>query len=94
MGDRIDKLPTDDTTTVSKSDIDMIGALFQNKEQTSKLTNEFKDPIIGGLLFVVLSSHPIDKLIRSTGCTNEVYVWSIKLLTFIILFYILKNRFN
>lgn len=93
MGDKIDKLPTDNTAITTNSDLEMIGALFQNKDQVNKISYEFKDPVIGGVLFLVLSSHPFDKIIRSTGCTNEIYIMAVKLLFFLILFYILKNRF-
>ena len=92
MGDKIDKLPIDDTALTTNSDIEMIGALFQNKEQVSKISSEFKDPVIGGTLFIIISSHPFDRIVRSTGCNNELYILLIKLLCFIVLFYILKNR--
>lgn len=93
MGDKIDKLPVDDNAIPSKSDVDMIGALFQNGEKTGKVAYEFKDGVIGAILFVLISSHQFDRAIRSSGCHNELYVLGIKLLFFIILFYILKNRF-
>jgi hypothetical protein len=92
MGDKIDKLPIDNTSITTNSDLEMIGALFQNKEQIKKISFEFKDSIIGGILFIILSSHQFDKLIRSS-CKNELYIMCVKLLTFLILFYILKNRF-
>lgn len=93
MGDKIDKLPIDNTASSSKSDIEMIGALFQSKETVTKVTYEFKDAIVGGVLFAILSSSLFDNMIRSSGCGNNTYVWAIKILVFIILFYILKNRF-
>lgn len=93
MGDKIDNLPVDDSALTTNSDIEMIGSLFQNKEQMNRLTNEFKEPIIGAILFAVLSSKYFDTLIRTTGCINELYIWGIKLIIFMIAFYILKNRF-
>lgn len=93
MGDKIDKLPTDDAALASNSDLEMIGALFQNKEQVNKVANQFKDPFIGGLLFVALSSGIFDRVVRSSGCVNNIYITVIKVLCFVILFYILKNRF-
>ena len=93
MGDRIDNLPTDDTTQSSKSDIEMMSTLFKNKEQVSKVTNELKDTIIAAVLFTILSIKCVDKIIKSTGIQSDIYVFGIKLVIFMFLFYILKNRF-
>ena len=92
MGDPIEKLPTDTNSSPSKSDMDIISNLFKNKEVAGKVAYEFKDSIIGGILFLVLSSPMSDKIIRSSGCENEFYIWGIKFLLFVIIFYILKNR--
>lgn len=91
-GDSIDKLPTDTTTSPSKSDMDIISNLFRNKEVAGKVVYEFKDSIIGGVLFLALSSPMADKIIRSSGCHNEFYIWGIKFLLFVIIFYVMKNR--
>lgn len=93
MGDKIDKLPTDDTNTPAKHDMIMVSSLFQDTKQTSKVEYEFKDYIIGGILFVILSSQLFDKFIKSCGC-NGIYTLGIKLVCFIILFYILKKRLS
>jgi len=92
MGDKIDKLPTDGNSSPSKSDMDIISNLFKNKEAAGKVAYEFKDSVTGGILFLVLSSPMADKIIRSSGCGNEFYIWGIKFLLFVIIFYILKNR--
>jgi len=92
MGDRIDILPTDETTIPSKSDIDILSSLFK-KEEVKKVAHEFKHSVIGGVLFLLLSSPMSDKLLQSAGVQNPLYGWGIKFLLFIVLFYILKNRF-
>ena len=93
MGDKIDKLPTDTTSSPSKSDMDIISNLFKNKEIAEKVAYEFKDSIIGGILFLALSSPMADNIIRSSfGCQNEFYIWGIKFLLFVIIFYVMKNR--
>lgn len=92
MGDKIDKLPTDTNSAPSKSDMDIISNLFKNKEIAGKVAYEFKDSVVGGILFLALSSPMADKIIRSSGCENEFYIWGIKFLLFVIVFYILKNR--
>jgi hypothetical protein len=93
MGDKINKLPIDDTLECEDSDLEIIGSLFQNKEKVNKVSIEFKDPLIASILFAIISSSPFDRMIRSSGCLNEKYIWIIKLACFFILFYILKNRF-
>jgi hypothetical protein len=93
MGDKIDKLPIDDTLAYEDSDLEIIGSLFQNKEKVNKVSMEFKDPLIGSILFAILSSNTFDALIISSGCVKENYIWIIKVSCFFILFYILKNRF-
>ena len=97
MGDKIDNLPIDSTSSSPKSDIDIILNVFKPTEggggEPSKVVHEFKSSIIGGTLFLILSSPIVDKIIRSAGFSNDMYVWFTKFLVFVILFYILKNRF-
>jgi hypothetical protein len=91
MGDKLSDLPITENAPVPKSDLEMVDALFKNRTQTNKVAYEFKDSIIGGILFLVLSSSPIDKAIRGAGCHSEVGVLVVKFLMFIILFFIVKN---
>lgn len=92
MGDRIEKLPTDTASpSPSKSDMDIITNLFKSGS-AGKVAYEFKDSIIGGTLFLMLSSPMSTNIIRSAGCHNEFYIWGIKFLLFVIMFFILKSR--
>jgi hypothetical protein len=92
MGDDIDRLPNDPNSQVNSEDLEIITNIFLNKK-TKKIAHEFKDSIIGGILFVILANPNIDKIINKAGCTSSIILWTIKFILFIILFYILKNRF-
>lgn len=100
MGDKIGNLPTDTKSSMNKSDMNIISNLFKNDNSSdsieSKSTdkngpNKFKDSIIGGILFVILSSQIVDKTIRSFGC-HEALILGVKFLLFIVIYFITKNR--
>ncbi len=93
MGDEIAQLPTaPQTSSVDQNDIDTINALFKNKEQANKVAWEFKDALLGGVLFLVIANPLMTNAIYAAGCKNELMMWTVKFLIFIIAFYILKNR--
>lgn len=93
MGDKLTDLPTDKSSNPSQEDMDVILNLFKNKEAMTKVTGEFRHSIYGGILFLILSSSIFDNLIKSTGCDNKIYIMGIKLILFVILFYIISKRF-
>ena len=104
MGDPINKLPTDTKSSINKSDMTIISNLFKNdsvnnsnnsnnsppndKEEASP----FKDSVLGGVLFVVLSLPIVDKAIKSFLSHNDFIILGIKFLLFVILFFIMKKR--
>lgn len=94
MGDNIQDLPLDPMTSSNNIDLEMVNTLFQNKEKTNRIVWEFKDSLIGGLLFLILANHNVDKIIHHAGCENPIILWAIKFILFVVLFYILKNRFT
>lgn len=101
-GDSIDKLPTDATSSPSKSDMNIIFNLFKNKDADEnvevsgvsgvKSGYEFKGSVSGGILFLILSSPMVDNIIRYSGIQNVFYIWGIKFLLFVIIFYIMNKR--
>lgn len=93
MGDNLKDLPTDKSSNPPREDIDIILNLFKNKEAMTKVTGELRYSIYGGILFLILSSSILDNLIISAGCSNKIYIMSIKLILFVVLFYIISKRF-
>lgn len=91
MGDEIRELPTDDRRT-SKTDLEMIDSLFKNKEKVNNFAKQFKDAFIGAILFLVLASPYLDKMIKSCGCHNDVAIWGIKFVLFLAIFFILQKK--
>ena len=93
-GDKIRDLPVDNPDHKSRpEDLELVSTLFRNKEHTSTLFKEFKDSLIGGLLFIILSLKVTDKFLEGF-CENTITRYIVKFCIFVILFYIIKNRFN
>ena len=53
----------------------------------------FKDSILAGLLFLLLSHSSFDNLVRMTGCKSELSILFVKFAIFVIIFIILQNKF-
>lgn len=97
MGDRIESLPIDKTVSFNSNDLKLIDALFRDNNDTDdskkSVKSELKSSLVGGVLFAFFSSNVFDKILRSSGCTTDIYVWIMKIVCFMIAFYILKDRF-
>ena len=66
MGDKIKDLPLDLNFTPSTSDVTIISTLFKKTEgeDVKKGSYEFKDSVIGGVLFLVLSFPMTSSIIK------------------------------
>ena len=53
----------------------------------------FKEAILGGLLFLLLSHSAFDNLVRMSGCKSEMTVLLLKFSVFVVLYFILQNKF-
>lgn len=91
LGDNIATLPVDNSP-ISDNDKKILSTFFAAPE-THELINRFKDPFIGGVLFMVLSMPYVDKYIIDRFFMNKsVYtLLLIKGIAFAVIFYIIKN---
>jgi hypothetical protein len=96
-GDNINSLPINDNEKLPEHDEQLLDILLEDKKQqvkdVKKVSMVFKESILAGLLFLVLSHPLFDKLIRNCGCTSEVTVLLMKFVVFVIIFFILQNKF-
>ncbi len=91
--EKIDTIPVY-SQQPGKKEIEVVNFLFNEKKDNAKLIyNDFKQSIIGGLLFVVLSQPFTDSTIQMVVPSMNTYILLtiIKFLTFVILFYFITN---
>ena len=92
--DSLDKLPTD-KTMMGHNDLEIVDKVFEKHTGTmNKVAGEFKDALIGGVLFALLSFPQVDSLIKRFIPMTEnsiIFLLVFKVIVFILLFYVIKN---
>lgn len=97
MTDYLRKLPVDQTLPNS-SELEIVNYIFgkDGKHKVAKnIVWEFKDAILGGIIFFLLSISYMDTIIKKIIPTTNNYILLliIKTILFILIFWILKNIF-
>lgn len=96
-GDKINSLPIDNNDRLPEQEQQLLDLLLEDKKEQIKeaktVSLVFKESILGGLLFLVLSHSAFDKLVRITGCKSELTVLLLKFAIFVVLFFVLQNKF-
>jgi uncharacterized membrane protein len=96
-GDNINSLPINDNEKLPEHDEQLLDLLLEDKKQqvkdVKKVSMVFKESILAGLLFLVLSHPLFDKLIRKCGCTSEVTVLLMKFVFLLLFFLFYKINF-
>lgn len=94
-GDTIATLPVTNDK-VNDDDEELLDLLLEDKKeqvkQSKKVAIAFKESLLGGVLFLLLSNSYVDNFIRSK-IQNELYVLLAKFGVFVVLFFIVQNRF-
>ena len=96
-GDKISTLPVNDNEKLQDQDQYLLDILLEDKKEqvkeVKKVSYVFKEAILGGLLFILLSHSMFDNLVRMSGCKSELSVLLLKFAIFVIIFFILQNKF-
>lgn len=90
MGDEIQALPVDNNP-VSEADRKILTTFFTSSKGT-KVLDEFKDAILGGIIFAILSVPEVNRRIDALISNKSPYILlAVKTCIFIVVFYLLKN---
>ncbi len=93
--DNIDQLPVDNQP-IPKNELAIINSIFKTKEgkdTISATASEFKDAILGVVLALIIFAFCLgDSFIKSWGCSGGSILLGIKVIVYVILFYIIKKR--
>ncbi len=96
-GDKISSLPTNDNDKLEDSEQHLLDVLLQDKKEQirdiKKVSYAFKEAILGGLLFLLLSHSVFDNAVRLCGCKSELSVLLLKFFIFVVIYFILQNKF-
>ena len=96
-GDKITSLPVNDSEKIQEQDQHLLDILLEDKKEqvkeVKKVSLVFKEAILGGLLFLLLSHSMFDNVVRMCGCKSELSVLLIKLAIFVVIYFILQNKF-
>ena len=96
-GDKISTLPTNENEKLQEPEQHLLDILLQDKKEDIKeiknVSFVFKEAILGGLLFLLLSHSSFDNIVRMSGCKSELTVLLVKFAIFVILYFILQNKF-
>lgn len=96
-GDKLSTLPTNDNDKLQDQEQNLLDILLQDKKEpikdVKKISFVFKEAILGGLLFLVLSHSAFDSIVRMSGCKTEMSVLFLKFSIFVVIFFILQNKF-
>ena len=96
-GDKISTLPTNNNDKLQEQEQHLLDLILEDKKEQIKEVKQvslaFKESILGGLLFLILSHPLFDKIIRSTGCNSELTILLLKFVIFTVLYFILQNKF-
>lgn len=94
MADNINKLPTDQNVP-NQEELHTINTVFkENKKGIKRMFGDMKDAILAGILFGIMSIPQVDNLIKSliSSANNSwIILIGIKIILFIIIFYVIKN---
>lgn len=93
VGDILNDLPTDNNP-VDPDDLKMVNNIFKkNQGFFNKISTEIKDPLIGAILFLVLSLPFVNKILTKVPifAKSQYILFFGKMLLFMILFWIMKN---
>lgn len=96
MADLLDKLPTD-SSIPNHQEIQVVNELFKKHDKSFfTVVNEFKNPLICGLVYIILalpiSTNGINYLIPSIEKNPEnLFMILIKTLIFVIIIYYIQN---
>jgi hypothetical protein len=97
QGDKLITLPVNNSEKINEQDEQLLNLLLEDKKEqikeAKKISFVFKESILGGLLFLALSHPFFDNLVRLTGCKSELTILFMKFAVFVILFFILQNKF-
>lgn len=96
-GDKISTLPINDNDKLQEQEQHLLDILLEDKKEqikeVKKISFVFKDAILGGILFLLLSHSFFDNIVRMSGCKSELTVLILKFAIFVILYFILQNKF-
>lgn len=96
-GDKISALPTNDNEKIKDDDQYLLDILLEDKKEqikeVKKISFVFKDAILGGILFLLLSHSFFDNIVRMSGCKSELTILILKFVIFVVLYFILQNKF-
>jgi|LauGreDrversion4_2_1035121.scaffolds.fasta_scaffold27007_6 hypothetical protein len=96
-GDKISTLPTNENEKLQEPEQHLLDILLQDKKEDIKeiknVSFAFKEAILGGLLFLLLSHSSFDNIVRMSGCKSELTVLIVKFAIFVTLYFILQNKF-
>jgi uncharacterized membrane protein len=96
-GDKIASLPINENEKLPEHDQQLLDILLEDKKEqvkeVKKVSMVFKESILAGLLFLVLSHPFFDSLVRKCGCKSEITVLLLKFAVFVVIFFILQNKF-
>lgn len=96
-GDKISTLPTNDNEKLQDQDQHLLDILLEDKKEQIKevkiVSGAFKEAILGGLLFLILSHSAFDNIVRMSGCKSELTILILKFAIFVVLYFILQNKF-
>lgn len=96
-GDKISTLPTNDSDKLQEPEQHLLDILLQDKKEDIKeiknVSFAFKEAVLGGLLFLLLSHSSFDNIVRMSGCKSELTVLIVKFAIFVVLYFILQNKF-
>ena len=92
--DQINMLPTD-KIAVENEDLQIVDKVFEkNSSKMGRIASEFKDSLIAGVLFALLSFPQVDSLIqRFVPLVNNspILLLIFKVVIFVISFFVIKN---
>ena len=92
--DSINDLPTDKVDP-TENELKIVNNIFKkNKKMMNRIVEEFQDPLIIGILFVLFSLDQVNSIVIKfvPSAQNSIYILlGIKALAFMILYWIIKH---
>ena len=92
--DSINDLPTDKVDP-TENELKIVNNIFKkNKKMMNRIVEEFQDPLVIGILFVLFSLDQVNSIVIKfvPSAQNSIYILlGIKALAFMILYWIIKH---